>query len=125
MRTETILTLPEAAHFFMKHHAKELPRISVSAAVEQCLAQCRADRKSPAWMRQLEHYLTGFAENMNVEVSELTPGIVSRYLTAMVASERTKKNAREGENEVAQKCFATPTETFAFLRGFARARCHR
>lgn len=44
---------------------------------------------------QLEHYLNGFASDMNCEVSEVTPGIVSRYLTAMVASERTKKNARD------------------------------
>lgn len=28
----------EAARFFMKHHAKELPRITVKDAVEKCLA---------------------------------------------------------------------------------------
>jgi integrase len=88
-------TLAEAARYFMRQHAKELPRISVSDAVKQCLAQCRADKKSPARMHQLEHYLAGFAKDMNVEVSELTPGIVSRYLTAMQAGERTKKNARD------------------------------
>jgi integrase len=88
-------TLAEAARYFVRQHAKDLPRIAVSKAVEECLAQCRADRKSPARMHQLEHYLTAFAGDMNVEVSELTPGIVSRYLTAMQASERTKKNARD------------------------------
>jgi integrase len=88
-------TLAEAARLFVKHHAKELPRITVPAAVEKCLAQCRADGKSPARVHQLEHYLNGFAESMNVEVSELTPGLVSRYLTSMTASERTKKNARD------------------------------
>lgn len=85
----------EAARFFMKHHAKELPRITVKAAVEKCLAQCRADGKSKGRMHQLEHYLNAFADDMNVEVSELTPGIVSRYLTAMEVGERTKKNARD------------------------------
>jgi integrase len=85
----------EAARFFVKLHAKELPRVTVPAAVEKCLAQCRADGKSAARMHQLEHYLNGFATDMNTEVSELTPGIVSRYLTGMVASERTKKNARD------------------------------
>jgi integrase len=46
-------------------------------------------------MHQLEHYLNAFATDMNVEVSEVTPGIVSRYLTSMTASERTKKNCRD------------------------------
>jgi integrase len=85
----------EAARFFMKHHAKELPRITVTAAVEKCLTQARADGKSKARMHQLEHYLNAFATDMQVEVSELTPGIVSRYLTALDASERTKKNCRD------------------------------
>jgi integrase len=88
-------TLAEAVRFFLKHHAKELPRITVQASVEKCLAQAKADGKSKARLHQLEHYLNGFAGDMNVEVSELTPGIVSRYLTGMVASERTKKNARD------------------------------
>ena len=88
-------TLAEAVRFFLKAHAKELPRITVPAAVEKCLAQCRADGKSDARMKQLEHYLNSFATDMNVEVGELTPGIVSRYLTSMTASERTKKNARD------------------------------
>ncbi len=85
----------EAARFFVKHHAKELPRITVVAAVDKCLAQARADKKSKARMHQLEFFLNGFAESINVEVTELTPGIVSRYLTGMTAGERTKKNARD------------------------------
>jgi integrase len=88
-------TLAEAVRFFLKHHAKDLPRITVAAAVEKCLAQCRADGKSAARMKQLEHYLNSFAGDMNCEVSEVTPGLVSRYLTSMTASERTKKNARD------------------------------
>jgi site-specific recombinase XerD len=88
-------TLAEAVRYFLKAHAKELPRIAVPAAVEKCLAQCQADGKSAARMHQLERYLNGFAADMNIEVSELTPGIVSRYLTGMVVGERTKKNARD------------------------------
>jgi integrase len=79
----------------MKHHAKELPRITVPVAVEKCLAQAKADGKSVARMKQLGHYLNAFAADMHTEVSELSPGIVSRYLTAMTASERTKRNARD------------------------------
>ena len=36
-----------------------------------------------------------FAKDMNIEVGEVTPGIMSRYLTAMTTSERTKKIARD------------------------------
>ena len=46
-------TPAEAARFFLKHHSKELPRITVAAAVEKCLAQARADGKSEARMHQL------------------------------------------------------------------------
>ncbi|MCX6922951.1 MAG: hypothetical protein NT154_07045, partial [Verrucomicrobia bacterium] len=88
-------TLAEAVRFFLKSHAKELPRITVPAAVEKCLAQARADGKSRVRMHELEHYLNTFAKDMNVEVSEVTPGLVSRYLTAMTTSERTKKNCRD------------------------------
>jgi integrase len=90
-----IATPPEAARFFVKSHAKELPRIQVADAVKKCLDQARADGKSQARVHQLDHYLNGFAGDMNIEVSELTPGIVSRYLTAMTVAARTRKNARD------------------------------
>jgi integrase len=85
----------EASRYFMKHHSKELPRITVADAVEKCLAQARADKKSKARMHQLEFFLNAFAKDMQIEVTELTPGIISHYLTAMVAGERTKKNCRD------------------------------
>ena len=85
----------EAARFFMTVHAKKLPRIDVAAAVEKCLAQARADGKSKARMHQLETYLNAFAAGNNCDVSALTAGGISRYLTVMTASERTKKNARD------------------------------
>lgn len=85
----------EAGRYFMKAHAKELPRIEVSKAVEKCLTQARTDGKSKARMHQLEFYLNAFSTANNVEVSQLTPGLMSRYLTAMDASDRTKKNARD------------------------------
>jgi len=88
-------TPAEAARYYMQHHSKELPRITVPEAVEKCLANCRADGKSPARMKQLEWGLNALAVETNMPVSELSPGWVSRYLTGMTASERTKKNARD------------------------------
>ena len=88
-------TIAEAVRLFLKSHAKELPRITVPDAVKKCLEQALADGKSKVRMHELEHYLNTFSKDMNIEVGELTPGIVSHYLTAMVASERTKKNARD------------------------------
>src|SRR5205807_4190015 len=40
-------------------------------------------------------YLHKFAGDFNIEVSEVTPSIVSQYLVGMISSERTKKNARD------------------------------
>lgn len=88
-------TPAEAARFFVKHHTKQLPRITVPAAVEKCLAQAKADGKSKVRMHELDHYLNAFARDINTDVSEVTPSIVSQYLTGLTASERTKKNARD------------------------------
>ena len=85
----------EAARLLVKAQSKELPKIEVSKAVEKCLVQARADGKSKARMHQLEFYLNRFAGDHNVDVSALNPGMMSRYLTAMDASDRTKKNARD------------------------------
>jgi integrase len=85
----------ESARYFIKNHSKELPRISVPDAVQKCLVGAKADGKSKERMHQLTFFLNGFAEDITSDVSELTPGIVSRYLTAMTVSERTKKNARD------------------------------
>ena len=85
----------EAARYFVKHHAKELPRITVRKAVAKCLAQAAADGKSPARLKQLAWGLNAFAEDINVDAGEVSPGIVSQYLTALAAGERTKKNVRD------------------------------
>lgn len=86
--------LVEAARFFMAHHAKDLPRISVPQAVTAFLAQSRRE-KSKGRMGQLENHLNRFAKDISIQVSEVTPGIVSRWLTALPTSETTKKNARD------------------------------
>ena len=84
----------EAARYFIKTHSKECPRISVPQAVNACLIACRKE-KSKGRMGQLENHLNRFAKDISIEVGELSPGIVSAWLTAMVASETTKKNAKD------------------------------
>jgi len=93
----------DAARYYVEHRSKGLPKITVPDAVKACLKQCRAE-KSKERTHQLEHYLNGFAGDMNVLVSEITPGIVSRYLTAMVAATRTKKNARDAIGYFSRWC---------------------
>jgi integrase len=85
----------EAARFFMRHNAKEPRKISVPDAVTKCLAQATADGKSSARVKQLEWGLKALAAETNLHVADLSPSWVSRYLTEMVAGERTKKNARD------------------------------
>jgi hypothetical protein len=88
-------TPSEAARLLVQQRTKKLPRITVTDAVTKCLAQCRADGKSKVRMHELDHYLTKFADDNNVEVSDPTPGLISQYLTSKEASERTKKNCRD------------------------------
>jgi hypothetical protein len=88
-------TIAEAVGFYLSQRSKELPQITVEAAVTQCLESCLADGKSATRMHQLRSVLTPFAEAMNVGVSEITPSILSGYLSGLDLSERSKKNVRD------------------------------
>ena len=88
-------SLAEACRDWMKRHAVPLPKISVADSKDELIAQARADKKSDRRIAQLESVLNRFAEEMNCMVSKLTPADVSRYLSAMQARERTKRNHRD------------------------------
>jgi integrase len=88
-------TPAEAARLLVQQRTKKLPRITVADAVTKCLTQCRADGKSKVRMHELDHYLGKFSGDMQCDVSDLTPGGISHYLTGLTASERTKKNCRD------------------------------
>lgn len=88
-------TLAEACREWMKRHAVELPKINVVDAVDLFKADAKTDGKSADRMRQLAGVLDRFAGEINQQIHTLDVGIVSKYLTALLFSERTKRNQRD------------------------------
>ena len=80
---------------WLKRHAVELPKITVTKAVEDIKVQAETDGKSALRRKQLANVLDRFAENFNQEVSTLTPKLIADYLTALALAERTRRNHRD------------------------------
>jgi integrase len=87
--------LAEVCRDWIKRNATDLPRISVSAAVTELGRQAIADQKSPDRIKQINVLLGRFAKDINAEVHIVTPSIVSRWLTGLNLSERTRRNFRD------------------------------
>jgi len=85
----------EVARDWVKRSSDSRPRIMVADALNELIAQARTDGKSTERLRRLETNLGKFAEDINVEVHTITPDIVSRWLSALTFTERTKKNYRD------------------------------
>jgi integrase len=85
----------EAAREWVKRNAAELPKITVSAAVEKLKAQLKADGKSQGRQQQIAAALAPFAQSFNCEVHTLAPSLISTYLTDLPHVEKTKKNHRD------------------------------
>jgi hypothetical protein len=79
----------------LRRHAVALPKITVADAVTMIKADAKADGKSDARQKQLGNVLDLFAKEMNAEVHTLEPNIISKYLTALPLSERSKRNHRD------------------------------
>jgi integrase len=84
----------EACRDWAKRHAVKLPRITVTAAVEEFKRQCVADGKSKVRLKEISTVLTHFAESFNVEIHTLEPKMIADYLTALALAERTRRNYR-------------------------------
>jgi integrase len=88
-------SLGEICRDWLRRHAVALPKITVADAVTAIKNDAKMDGKSDARQKQLGNVLDRFAENMNAEVHTLEPGVVSKYLSALTLSERTKRNHRD------------------------------
>jgi len=85
----------EAVRYYLKTHNVQLPTIDTAKAVEEMLAQSQADGKSPERIHQLRTYLERFKEAFTGNLADVTSSTIQGFLTAMSASERTKKNCRD------------------------------
>lgn len=81
----------EVARDWIKRHETQLPRITLTKTVEECLEQAKVDRKSKERIKRLSA-LELFADNLQVEVHTITPDLVSRWLSALPFAERTRRN---------------------------------
>lgn len=88
-------TILEAVRDYVARRSVTLPKITVADAVQAMLKQLAADGKTQERCRRLRSHLNRLAEAFNVEVDTLTPKLISDYLTAMPAKERTKRNHRD------------------------------
>ena len=88
-------SLAEASRFFMKTHNVQLPVIETAQAIDEMLAQAKADAKSSGRLHQLRTYLDRFKEAFTGNVADVTSATIQGFLAAMVASDRTKKNCRD------------------------------
>jgi integrase len=88
-------SLAEVCRDWLKVHARQLPHITVSEAVEKLVEQAGADGKSAARLHQLRVLLDRFAESFQCQVHTLTPRLVSEYLSSLLLSERSKRNHRD------------------------------
>jgi len=88
-------SIMEASREWLKHHAVELPKISVNDAVEKIKAQSRTDNKSLARQHQLRVLLNRFAGKFGINVDAITPKMIADYLTGLLLADRSKKNHRD------------------------------
>jgi integrase len=79
----------------MKTDDIQLPSVNTAQAVQEMLAQAEADGKNAGRLHQLRTYLDRFKEAFTGNVADITSAAIQGFLTAIQASERTKKNCRD------------------------------
>jgi integrase len=89
------VSIAEACRDWMNRHAVELPRITVAKAVDDFEDQSEQDGRSANWRMQLSGILKRFSTDFAVEVHTITPDLISRWLSGLDLSERTRRNYRD------------------------------
>jgi integrase len=85
----------EVVRDWLKRNAVARPKITIEKAREELIARATADKKSTRRVTQLDAILTVFAKDMNTEVANITPDLVSKWLANLALTERTKRNYRD------------------------------
>jgi integrase len=85
----------EVARDWMKRNEVQRPKILVSMAVDEIIQQEKNDRKSELRIKQLKTLLGRFSKDLDVNVHDITPDLVSRWLAGLALSERTRRNFRD------------------------------
>jgi integrase len=88
-------TLTEVCRDWLKRHAVELPRVSIKKAADEIVRQAEVNGRSIVRVQQLHSILGRFARDCNMDVQDVTPAIMSQYLSGLPLSERSKRNYRD------------------------------
>jgi integrase len=93
-------SIQDACRFWLKHHAVDLPKITVAAAVQELEERDRAN-VNDARMHQLGVLLGRFAADFNQDVAQVEPATVDDWLAKLTKkkggamSEKSKRNHRD------------------------------
>ena len=88
-------TLLEAARELARRRSVTLQPISVPDAVKMFKKQMAEDGKTRMRQKDFSSVLGRLANSFNIEVQNLTPRLLSDFLTALPFKERTKRNHRD------------------------------
>lgn len=97
-------TVLEACRDWVKRHDVRLPSKTVGEACDDCMANAKADGKSRRRTQQLEAVFNRLKADVNVEVAEVTPNIISKWLAGLELSERTRRNYRDAVGFLCRFC---------------------
>lgn len=85
-------TITEACRDWLKRHVVELPPISIKKVADEIVQQAKVNGRSTVRVRQLDSILGRFARDCNLDVQDVTPALISQYLSGLSLSERSKRN---------------------------------
>lgn len=97
----------EACRDWLKRNNVAVPRKTVSAACDDCLASLRADKKSKTRISHLSAIFDAFKKDNNIMVTEITPAIIKPWLSGLKWGERTRRNYRDGIGYLNRWCVAS------------------
>ncbi len=89
-------TLADAASFYARHHAKEIPRKLVKDLAAEMIEAKRADGASELYLKDLRLRLNQFEDSFNGFISNITSPEIDDWLRKLPVAARTRNNHRNG-----------------------------
>jgi integrase len=102
-------SIAEACRCWVKTNDSKLPVKSIAEACAECVTSAKADGKSQRRLVQLSVPFNRFADDIRDNVSSVTPGLLSKWLSGLATgakplTERTRKNYRDAIGYLCRWC---------------------
>lgn len=88
-------SLTEVCRDWVSRHSVQLPRIALRKAADEFESEVEGNKRSANWVRQITIVLKRFCREINLEVHQVTPDIIARWLSGLARAERTRRNCRD------------------------------